>query len=153
MCSPFLLLFSLFLLALLTNSPLSLSLRLVVGIFVNINGCRTRKQELLWHSPPNNISEFSLTLNRMSILLLFITVYRQPYLIVFCDSGLEVINIDSAKWEQTIPIRKVTVTLLLSMTTDYSPPLPPSPPPPPPPPPPPFSLLLLPPYPAACSEC
>ena len=36
-------------------------------------------------------------------------VYKEPYLLVYCESGLEVYDIGTAKWIQTIPIRKVTV--------------------------------------------
>ncbi len=31
---------------------ISVFLSLVVGVYVNGQGCRSRKQEILWHSPP-----------------------------------------------------------------------------------------------------
>ncbi len=34
------------------NLTLSVVLSLVVGVYVNGQGCRSRKQEILWHSPP-----------------------------------------------------------------------------------------------------
>ena len=35
------------------------SLCTVVGVYVNNQGQRSRKQELIWHSPPSNFGEFS----------------------------------------------------------------------------------------------
>ena len=47
---------------------------------------------------------------------LLLPVYQDPYLIVFCESGLEVINVSSAEWVQTIPIRKVRLCLPPAMS-------------------------------------
>jgi serine/threonine-protein kinase MRCK len=60
-----------------------------VGIYVNSEGKRSRREELLWHSPPTDIE------------------YRAPHLIVFCESNLEVYNVETAKWIQTISIKKM----------------------------------------------
>uniref|UniRef100_A0A1X7VNS0 non-specific serine/threonine protein kinase n=1 Tax=Amphimedon queenslandica TaxID=400682 RepID=A0A1X7VNS0_AMPQE len=61
----------------------------LVGIYVTNEGRRSRKQELLWHSTPTSI------------------VHRQPYLLVFCESNLEVYNVETSEWTQTISIKKL----------------------------------------------
>ena len=44
----------------------------VVGVYVNSQGCRSRKQEILWHSPPASFGKGSLELiiNSTSLHLL-----------------------------------------------------------------------------------
>lgn len=37
-------------------------------------------------------------------------VYKAPYLLVYCESGLEVFDVNTAKWIQTIPFKKVMYT-------------------------------------------
>ncbi|CAI8013825.1 Serine/threonine-protein kinase MRCK alpha, partial [Geodia barretti] len=61
----------------------------VVGVYVNQNGNRSRKQELLWHSSPTSFA------------------YLAPYLLVYCESALEIYDVNTAKWIQTIPFRKL----------------------------------------------
>jgi len=61
----------------------------VVGVFVNREGQRSRKQELLWHSAPTSF------------------IYKAPYLLVYCESALEVYEVTTGKWVQTIPFRKL----------------------------------------------
>jgi len=34
-------------------------------------------------------------------------VYKAPYLLVYCESALEVYEVTTGKWVQTIPFRKV----------------------------------------------
>lgn len=34
-------------------------------------------------------------------------VYKEPYLLVYCESALEVYDVLTAKWVQIIPFRKV----------------------------------------------
>lgn len=89
----------------------------VVGVYVNNQGQRSRKQELIWHSPPSNFGEF----NQKKIIenaifandcVFFTAVYKEPYLLVYCESGVEVYDITSAKWIQTLPMRKVCMHTL-----------------------------------------
>lgn len=69
----------------------------IVGVYVNSQGWRSRKQELLWHSPPASF------------------VYKDPYLLVYCESGLEVYDVLNMKWIQVIPFKK-----LHALSTDGS---------------------------------
>lgn len=77
----------------------------MVGIYVNSEGKRSRKQELLWHSTPTNIGKVC-TLEQVP-LSLSLTVFNDPYLLVFCESNLEVYEVNTGAWEQTISIKKV----------------------------------------------
>lgn len=46
----------------------------------------------------------------MIITMVFFTsplVYKAPYLLVYCESALEVYEVTTGKWVQTIPFRKV----------------------------------------------
>ena len=36
-------------------------------------------------------------------------VYKAPYLLAFCDSALEVYEVTTGKWIQTLPFRKVII--------------------------------------------
>ena len=36
-------------------------------------------------------------------------VYKAPYLLAFCDSALEVYEVTTGKWIQTLPFRKVMI--------------------------------------------
>ena len=51
------------------------------------------------------------------IILGLYVVHRQPYLLVFCESNLEVYNVETSEWTQTISIKKVTITLIISLRT------------------------------------
>ena len=44
-----------------------------------------------------------------SLLHLLPTVYKAPYLLAFCDSALEVYEVTTGKWIQTLPFRKVMI--------------------------------------------
>ena len=46
-----------------------------LGVYVNINGCRSRIEEIMWPSKP-----------------LFVA-YTNPYLLAFCDRGIDVFNV------------------------------------------------------------
>jgi serine/threonine-protein kinase MRCK len=61
----------------------------VLGVYVNQSGKRSRKQELLWHSSPTSFA------------------YMAPYLMVYCESALEIYDVNTARWIQTIPFRKL----------------------------------------------
>ncbi|XP_064397756.1 serine/threonine-protein kinase MRCK alpha-like isoform X2 [Halichondria panicea] len=61
----------------------------MVGVYVNGQGRRSRKQELLWHSAPVSF------------------VYSDPHLLVYCESALEIYDVVTAKWIQTISFRKI----------------------------------------------
>ena len=37
------------------------------------------------------------------------TAYREPHVVVYCDSGVEIYDAEDGKWLQTVPIRKVGV--------------------------------------------
>ncbi len=129
-------------------------LSLVVGMYMNGQGCHSRKQEILWHSPPasiGNIHTCVLTCNIHTYIHTYITyihthihtythtyihtyihtcihkyinihtytyiqsehvfvcaaVYKEPYIMVYCESALEVYDVNTTKWIQTIPFRKV----------------------------------------------
>lgn len=46
----------------------------------------------------------------MIVTMVFFTsplVYKAPYLLVYCESALEVYEVTTGKWVQTIPFRKV----------------------------------------------
>lgn len=84
----------------------------VVGIYVNSDGKRSRKLELLWHSTPTSIGMYTLPFLKYHQFTVFhyslFIVYRQPYLLVFCESNLEVYNVETSEWTQTISIKKVS---------------------------------------------
>ena len=44
-----------------------------------------------------------------SVLHLLPAVYKAPYLLAFCDSALEVYEVTTGKWIQTLPFRKVII--------------------------------------------
>ena len=44
-----------------------------------------------------------------SLLHLLPAVYKAPYLLAFCDSALEVYEVTTGKWIQTLPFRKVMI--------------------------------------------
>ena len=44
------------------------------------------------------------------------TVYKSPFLLVYCECGLEVYDVNTAKWIQTLPIRKVSVCVCVWWT-------------------------------------
>ncbi len=39
----------------------------------------------------------------------FVLVFRAPYLLVFTESALEVFDVNSAQWVQTVSLKKVNV--------------------------------------------
>ena len=40
----------------------------------------------------------------------YILVFRAPYLLVFTESALEVFDVNSAQWVQTVSLKKVNFT-------------------------------------------
>ena len=51
----------------------------------------------------------------ISLLLALCVVHRHPYLLVFCESNLEVYNVETSEWTQTISIKKVMIIFILVM--------------------------------------
>ena len=42
-------------------------------------------------------------------------VYKAPYLLAFCDSALEVYEVTTGKWIQTLPFRKVMICSVMNV--------------------------------------
>ncbi|CAB4026637.1 serine threonine- kinase MRCK alpha-like [Paramuricea clavata] len=59
-----------------------------VGVFVDNLGQKTRVEELMWPSPPTSVA------------------FCYPFIISFSDRGIDVFEANTAKWIQTIPIKK-----------------------------------------------
>ena len=58
-----------------------LQMYVVVGVYVHVNnqGQRSRKQELMWHSPPSNFGEFQKIVYDTIIIIVFLPQYtRSP---------------------------------------------------------------------------
>lgn len=55
-----------------------------LGVYVNINGCRSRVEEIMWPSRPVYVA------------------YMDPYLLCFCDRGIDVFNVRNAEWTQIL---------------------------------------------------
>ena len=77
-----------------------------LGVYVNINGCRSRVEEIMWPSRPLHVS------------------YMEPYLLCFCDRGIDVFHVRTSEWIQilqfprTKPLDK-TGTLCLSNESSH----------------------------------
>lgn len=67
----------------------------------NVSGRRCRNNELLFPSEPVQ-GGFS---------------YMAPYLNVYCDTHIDVFNVHTAEWIQTINLKKVTSSLTNSLLT------------------------------------
>ncbi|XP_070576625.1 serine/threonine-protein kinase MRCK alpha-like isoform X2 [Ptychodera flava] len=59
-----------------------------VGVYADIQGRRSRHQELMWPSPPSHIC------------------YVKPYLTVYSETAVDVIDVNTMEWLQTIPIKQ-----------------------------------------------
>lgn len=55
-----------------------------LGVYVNINGCRSRVEEIMWPSRPVHVA------------------YMDPFLLCFCDRGIDVFNVRNAEWTQIL---------------------------------------------------
>ncbi|XP_063775021.1 serine/threonine-protein kinase MRCK alpha isoform X3 [Pseudophryne corroboree] len=60
-----------------------------VGIYVDCQGRRSRQQELMWPAVPSSCC------------------YNAPYLSVYSENAVDVYDINSMEWIQTIPLKKV----------------------------------------------
>lgn len=58
-----------------------------IGLYVDGQGRRNRAQELMFPARPNNFA------------------YEAPYLLVYSDNQVDVFNVQSAEWIQTVNIR------------------------------------------------
>jgi hypothetical protein len=56
---------------------------------VNINGCRNRVEEIMWPSKPLYVA------------------YTDPYLLCFCDRGVDVFNVRTGEWIQILQFSRV----------------------------------------------
>jgi serine/threonine-protein kinase MRCK len=55
-----------------------------LGVYVNINGCRSRVEEIMWPSKPQHVA------------------YNDPYLLCFSDRGIDVFNVKTGEWMQIL---------------------------------------------------
>lgn len=62
-----------------------------MGVYVNINGCRSRVEEIMWPSKPLHVA------------------YNEPFLLCFCDRGIDVFDVKSGDWIQIIQFEKVNL--------------------------------------------
>uniref|UniRef100_A0A8C4RC54 non-specific serine/threonine protein kinase n=1 Tax=Eptatretus burgeri TaxID=7764 RepID=A0A8C4RC54_EPTBU len=60
-----------------------------VGVFVDRNGRRSRQQELMWPAPPVSCC------------------YNPPYLSVYSENAVDIFNVVTMEWIQTMPLKKV----------------------------------------------
>ncbi|KAM5163544.1 serine/threonine-protein kinase MRCK alpha [Mantella aurantiaca] len=60
-----------------------------VGIYVDCQGRRSRQQELMWPAVPTSCC------------------YNAPYLSVYSENAVDVYDINSMEWIQTVPLKKV----------------------------------------------
>ena len=59
-----------------------------LGVYVNINGCRSRIEEIMWPSKPLHVA------------------YTEPFLLCFCDRGVDVFHVRTSEWIQIIQFPK-----------------------------------------------
>ncbi|CAF1017882.1 unnamed protein product, partial [Didymodactylos carnosus] len=59
-----------------------------LGIYVNQMGIRTRHRELMWSTAPIS------------------TAYQEPFLMIFTDRSIDVYDVPSATWVQSIPLQR-----------------------------------------------
>ncbi|CAF0784390.1 unnamed protein product [Didymodactylos carnosus] len=59
-----------------------------LGIYVNQMGIRTRHRELMWSTAPVS------------------TAYKEPFLMIFTDRSIDIYDVPSATWVQTIPLQR-----------------------------------------------
>ncbi|KAL8185555.1 UNVERIFIED_CONTAM: Serine/threonine-protein kinase MRCK alpha, partial [Gekko kuhli] len=60
-----------------------------VGIYVDCQGRRSRQQELMWPATPSS------------------ACYSAPYLSVYSENAVDIFDVNSMEWIQTIPLKKV----------------------------------------------
>ncbi|NXU54269.1 MRCKA kinase, partial [Turnix velox] len=60
-----------------------------VGVYVDCQGRRSRQQELMWPATPSACC------------------YNAPYLSVYSENAIDIFDINSMEWIQTIPLKKV----------------------------------------------
>ncbi|KGL79582.1 Serine/threonine-protein kinase MRCK alpha [Tinamus guttatus] len=60
-----------------------------VGVYVDCQGRRSRQQELMWPATPTSCC------------------YNAPYLSVYSENAVDVFDVNSMEWIQTIPLKKV----------------------------------------------
>ncbi|NXG54115.1 MRCKA kinase, partial [Hemiprocne comata] len=60
-----------------------------VGVYVDCQGRRSRQQELMWTATPSSCC------------------YNAPYLSVYSENAIDIFDVNSMEWIQTIPLKKV----------------------------------------------
>ncbi|KAM9609154.1 serine/threonine-protein kinase MRCK alpha isoform 7-T7 [Morphnus guianensis] len=60
-----------------------------VGVYVDCQGRRCRQQELMWPATPSSCC------------------YNAPYLSVYSENAIDIFDVNSMEWIQTIPLKKV----------------------------------------------
>ncbi|KAK2890419.1 serine/threonine-protein kinase MRCK alpha isoform X8 [Channa argus] len=60
-----------------------------IGVYVDSQGRRSRQQELMWPAVPNA------------------ACYNAPYLSVYSENAIDVFDVNTMEWIQTIPLKKV----------------------------------------------
>uniref|UniRef100_A0A8D3D7D3 Serine/threonine-protein kinase MRCK alpha n=1 Tax=Scophthalmus maximus TaxID=52904 RepID=A0A8D3D7D3_SCOMX len=60
-----------------------------IGVYVDSQGRRSRQQELMWPATPNS------------------ACYNAPYLSVYSENAVDVFDVNTMEWIQTIPLKKV----------------------------------------------
>ncbi|XP_027552420.1 serine/threonine-protein kinase MRCK alpha isoform X6 [Neopelma chrysocephalum] len=60
-----------------------------VGVYVDCQGRRSRQQELMWPATPSSCC------------------YNAPYLSVYSENAIDIFDVNSMEWIQTIPLKKV----------------------------------------------
>ncbi|NWW72225.1 MRCKA kinase, partial [Climacteris rufus] len=60
-----------------------------VGVYVDCQGRRSRQQELMWPATPTSCC------------------YNAPYLSVYSENAIDIFDVNSMEWIQTIPLKKV----------------------------------------------
>ncbi|KAM8947312.1 serine/threonine-protein kinase MRCK alpha isoform 2-T2 [Pelodytes ibericus] len=60
-----------------------------VGVYVDCQGRRSRQQELMWPAVPSSCC------------------YNAPYLSVYSENAVDVFDVNSMEWIQTVPLKKV----------------------------------------------
>ncbi|XP_069708803.1 serine/threonine-protein kinase MRCK alpha isoform X8 [Phaenicophaeus curvirostris] len=60
-----------------------------MGVYVDCQGRRSRQQELMWPTTPSSCC------------------YNAPYLCVYSENAIDIFDVNSMEWVQTIPLKKV----------------------------------------------
>ncbi|KAJ7341006.1 hypothetical protein JRQ81_004581 [Phrynocephalus forsythii] len=60
-----------------------------VGVYVDCQGRRSRQQELMWPATPSS------------------SCYNAPYLSVYSENAVDIFDVNSMEWIQTVPLKKV----------------------------------------------